>query len=140
MREVFHRMDRAMIYLFIAGSYTPWLVLKDLPTDGWGVVLRWAIWPLSCFGILYQQLFHERFKLLETIFYVVIAILPSLVVFEMSDSIGLTELKMGGAIYLIGVIFFKMDGRLPFAHAIWHLHVVVASKLHYDAVVKYLIK
>ena len=55
------------------------------------------------------------------------------------DETGVAELKQGGAIYLIGVVFFKLDGRLPLAHAIWHLHVVIASMIHYWAVVEYLI-
>ena len=73
-----------MIYIFIAGSYTPWLTLKTLePRDGWGRFFRWAIWPFASLGIIYQQLFHERFKLLETTFYILIGVLPSLVVYEM---------------------------------------------------------
>ena len=51
----------------------------------------------------------------------------------------MAELQQGGVIYLLGVVFFKLDGRLPLAHAIWHLHVVVASMIHYNAVDKYLI-
>ena len=80
-RDVLHRCDRAMIYLFIAGSYTPWLNLRHL--DGVSVELRWAVWLLALLGITYQQLFHERYKALETLFYVVIATLPSLAVLEM---------------------------------------------------------
>ena len=83
LHETFHRLDRLMIYLFIAGSYTPWLSLKTLPNDGWGRVLEWAIWPISATGILYQQLFHERNKLLSTIIYVIIGVAPAVVVFEM---------------------------------------------------------
>ena len=83
LHEAFHRLDRAMIYLFIAGSYTPWLSLKTLPSDGWGSWLEWGIWPISLIGILYQQLFHERNKLLSTILYIIIAVSPALVVFEM---------------------------------------------------------
>ena len=56
-----------------------------------------------------------------------------------TDDTGVAELQQGGVIYLLGVVFFKLDGRLPLAHAIWHLHVVVASMIHYHAVDKYLI-
>ena len=80
-KDLLHRSDRAMIYLFIAGSYTPWLNLRHL--DGVSVELRWAVWLLALLGITYQQLFHERYKALETLFYVVIATLPSLAVLEM---------------------------------------------------------
>lgn len=136
-RDLLHRGDRAMIYLFIAGSYTPWLNLRHL--DGPTVELRWAVWLLATLGILYQQIFHERYKALETTFYVVIALLPSLAVYEMRDVSGLGELQAGGAVYLLGVVFFKSDGVIPLAHAIWHLHVVVGALIHYHAVTKYLI-
>jgi len=136
-KELLHRSDRAMIYLFIAGSYTPWLNLRHL--DGVSVELRWAVWLLATLGILYQQIFHERYKALETTFYVVIALLPSLAIWQMRDVSGLTELKLGGAVYMVGVVFFKSDGRIPMAHAIWHLHVVVGALVHFYAVNKFLI-
>lgn len=136
-RDLLHRGDRAMIYLFIAGSYTPWLNLRHL--DGVSEELRWAVWLLATLGILYQQIFHERYKALETTFYVVIALLPSLAVYEMREVSGLSELQAGGAVYLLGVVFFKSDGVIPLAHAIWHVHVVVGALIHYYAVTKYLI-
>ena len=67
-----------MIYLFIAGSYTPWLRLSTLPHDGFAYNLRWGIWPLASVGIVYQQLFHEKYKWLETAFYLNIGIVPGL--------------------------------------------------------------
>ena len=85
-KDLLHRSDRAMIYLFIAGSYTPWLNLRHL--DGPSVELRWAVWLLALLGITYQQLFHERYKALETTFYVIIATLPSLAVLEMVGNTG----------------------------------------------------
>lgn len=141
LKEVLHRSDRAMIYIFIATSYTPWLLLRPMPLDSWTLHLRWGIWVLAVLGILYQQLFHERFKMLETVFYLIIGILPSLAVMDMfeEDASGLEELKLGGAIYVLGVIFFKLDGRIPLAHAIWHLFVVLAAFIHYYAVLTYLI-
>ena len=72
-----------MIYLFIAGSYTPWLSLKNFHSEAWGRWLEYAIWPISALGILYQQLFHEKNKLLSTVIYIIIGVTPALVVFEM---------------------------------------------------------
>jgi monocyte-to-macrophage differentiation protein len=83
LKELFHRGDRAMIYLFIAGSYTPWLCLKDYPEDAWTHSLRSAVWLLAALGIVYQQVFHERYKWLETTFYVFIGLVPALAVLEM---------------------------------------------------------
>lgn len=84
LKNLFHRGDRAMIYLFIAGSYTPWLMLKAYdPPDGWASQLKWQIWVLAFMGILYQQAFHEKYKWLETTFYVIIGLAPSYAVFEM---------------------------------------------------------
>lgn len=137
IRDLFHRGDRAMIYLFIAGSYTPWLHLRDF--SGPSVELRWFVWVLATFGIVYQQLFHEKYKALETCFYVLIALLPSLAVLEMEETGGLLELQIGGAVYMLGVFFFKSDGIIPLAHAIWHVHVVIGALTHFYAVQNHLI-
>ena len=120
IRETFHRLDRAMIYLFIAGSYTPWLALKTyMPHGGLSVWLEWAIWPISAIGILYQQLFHERNKLLSTVLYVIIAVFPALVVFEMVISIFVTicinkntniNLSYISTIYILKAYFTILDG------------------------------
>jgi len=136
-RDLFHRADRAMIYLFIAGSYTPWLHLREI--NGPAAELRWVVWVLATLGILYEQLFHEKYKALETVFYVVVALLPSLAVLEMEKVEGLYELQAGGVAYMTGVIFFKCDGVIPLAHAIWHVHVVVGAMIHYYAVDTHLI-
>jgi monocyte-to-macrophage differentiation protein len=102
-KHVLHRCDRAMIYLFIAGSATPWLVLRSFPEDGFARHLRWAVWVLAALGILYQQIFHERYKWLETTFYVLIGSTPCLALGEMEDLAGLAELRWGGLAYLCGV-------------------------------------
>uniref|UniRef100_A0A1I8H555 Monocyte to macrophage differentiation factor 2 n=1 Tax=Macrostomum lignano TaxID=282301 RepID=A0A1I8H555_9PLAT len=96
-RRIFHRGDRVFIYLFIAASYTPWLVLRDYESD----------YGLKC---LYAK-----------------------------NPNGLGELLTGGAAYMCGVVFFKLDGIVPFAHAIWHLFVVIGSVLQYNAVSTHLV-
>ncbi|XP_065342328.1 monocyte to macrophage differentiation factor 2-like [Cloeon dipterum] len=133
VKDVLHRSDRAMIYIFIAASYFPWLTLTPLPAGGWAAELWWLIWILASFGILYQQAFHERYKWLETTFYLFMGVAPALAIVS-TDIPGLYELQLGGVCYLAGVIFFKMDGRIPFAHAIWHLFVAFAASVHYFAI------
>lgn len=138
LKDMLHRGDRAMIYVFIAASYFPWLTLRPLPPGGWAAALRWLVWVLASLGILYQQLFHEQYKCLETIFYLVMGITPSFAIISMNEFSGLTELKIGGAVYILGIIFFKSDGKIPCAHAIWHLFVVMAAGIHYYAIFYYL--
>lgn len=87
----------------------------------------------------FPQIYHERYKCLETILYVVMGVGPSVVImWTGNDFSGMDELKRGGAVYLTGIIFFKADGSIPFAHAIWHLFVVVASSMHYKVILEYL--
>lgn len=51
---------------------------------------------------------------------------------------GLPELVAGGFFYCLGMVFFKSDGRVPFAHAIWHLFVAIGAGIHYYAIWRYL--
>ncbi|XP_069683533.1 monocyte to macrophage differentiation factor 2 [Periplaneta americana] len=138
LKDMLHRGDRAMIYVFIAASYFPWLTIQPFPLTGWTAELWWIVWVLASLGILYQQLFHERYKCLETFFYLFMGIVPSLAIISMHDFSGLTELKIGGLLYILGVVFFKADGKIPCAHAIWHLFVVMAAGIHYYAILNYL--
>ena len=64
-KDLLHCSDPSLIHLFIAGSYTPWLHLLNLDVDGVMVELWWVLWVLATLGILYQQLFHEKYKALN---------------------------------------------------------------------------
>ncbi|KAE9420521.1 hypothetical protein Angca_003008, partial [Angiostrongylus cantonensis] len=132
LRYYLHICDRAAIYLFIAASYTPWLGLRNCGYLGSN--LKWMVWIFALFGILYQYSFHEKYKTLETIIYILIAGCPSVAIFTMNDRTGLEWMATGGLVYIAGVVFFKMDGIIPFAHAIWHVFVLVGASCHTYAV------
>ncbi|XP_058053273.1 monocyte to macrophage differentiation factor [Anopheles bellator] len=139
LKAVLHRCDRAMIYIFIAGSYYPWLSLGHTSHPQIVSVVKWLIWLMAALGIIYQQMYHERYKCLETFFYVVIGVGPSLlIVLWGHEFTGMAELKLGGILYIVGIVFFKSDGLFPFAHAIWHLFVVTAACVHYFAIMTHL--
>lgn len=140
LRHVLHRCDRAMIYIFIAGSYFPWLTISKFPVEGgWAMSMRWMVWLMALIGILYQQLFHEQYKSLETVLYIIMGLSPALlIVSENADFSGLIELEIGGVFYMLGVVFFKSDGLVPCAHAIWHIFVMMAATVHYYAILTHL--
>ncbi|XP_059936960.1 monocyte to macrophage differentiation factor isoform X2 [Mesoplodon densirostris] len=100
--------------------------------------MRWFIWLMAAGGTIYVFLYHEKYKVVELFFYLTMGFSPALVVTSMSNTDGLQELACGGFIYCLGVVFFKSDGIIPFAHAIWHLFVATAAAVHYYAIWKYL--
>ncbi|XP_057392558.1 monocyte to macrophage differentiation factor isoform X3 [Balaenoptera acutorostrata] len=100
--------------------------------------MRWFIWLMAAGGTIYVFLYHEKYKVVELFFYLTMGFSPALVVTSMSNTDGLQELAYGGLIYCLGVVFFKSDGIIPFAHAIWHLFVATAAAVHYYAIWKYL--
>ncbi|XP_042197202.1 monocyte to macrophage differentiation factor 2 isoform X2 [Callorhinchus milii] len=112
------------------------LMLREL--GPWTSHMRWIIWIMACVGTIYVFLFHERYKIVELICYSVMCTFPALVVLSMTNTEGLFEMLMGGLFYCLGMVFFKSDGRIPFAHAIWHLFVSIGAGVHYYAIWKYL--
>ncbi|XP_055334410.1 monocyte to macrophage differentiation factor-like [Paramacrobiotus metropolitanus] len=132
-----HICDRATIYAFIACSYSPWLLLKD--AELYVLVVFFVLWFMVFGGAVYQYLFHEKYKHFETFLYLFMGIIPGVIcVPGMADSRGIMAVAQGGAVYVLGVVFFKMDGVIPCAHAIWHLFVVVGASWHFLAVAHYL--
>ncbi|XP_031666955.1 monocyte to macrophage differentiation factor 2-like [Oncorhynchus kisutch] len=120
VEHCFHMCDRMVIYFFIAASYAPWLNLREL--GPWTCHMRWLVWVMASVGTTYVFFFHERL----------------LTGTEPPDREGLCELLVGGACYCLGMVFFKSDGLVPFAHAIWHLFVAMGAGVHYYAIYRYL--
>ncbi|XP_051982349.1 monocyte to macrophage differentiation factor 2-like [Xyrauchen texanus] len=136
VEHCFHMCDRMVIYFFIAASYTPWLTLREL--GPLAAHMRWVVWVMASGGTGYVFFFHERFKVVELICYTAMGVFPALVILSMADRSGLYELLVGGGCYVLGMVFFKSDGIVPFAHAIWHLFVAMGAGIHYYAIWKYL--
>jgi len=92
LKDALHRCDRAMIYIFIAASYFPWLNIEYF-SDNDLFSMRYVVWIMAIMGILYQQIFHEKYKMLETIFYVVMGIGPSVAILNVVSK--MFELLLG---------------------------------------------
>ncbi|MDR9827108.1 hemolysin III family protein [Vibrio sp. FNV 38] len=131
--------DHCAIYLLIAGSYTPFLLIS-LRTP-LAIGLMGVIWSIALVGIILKVVFIYRFKRLSLMTYLAMGWLSLIVVyqlFQVVDIEGLTLLALGGVIYSLGVIFYVAK-RIPFNHAIWHVFVLAGCACHFLAIYWYVI-
>jgi len=139
VKRIFRMIDHASIYLLIAGTYTPFLLVSM--RGAWGWTLLAVIWGLALLGIGFETLFIDRFRRLSTLAYVLMGWMGVIAVKEMLDVVppgGLVLLAAGGVTYTAGVIFYVWH-KLPYHHAIWHLFVMGGSICHYFAILLYLL-
>jgi hemolysin III len=137
-KRLFRKLDQGAIFLFIAGSYTPFLLG---PLEGpWGWTLFGLVWGLAAVGVTLKALDRMAHPFLSTGLYlgmgwlVVIAAEP---LFTSVATTGLILLAAGGLAYTVGVVFFALDSRLRYAHFVWHLFVVAGTACHFFAVLDY---
>ena len=127
LHHYFHLADRFMIYVFIAASYMPWLLLQGDVQFGFHVA--YFVWALALSGVVYTIFFLGRSTNFELFLYLALGFGPSVFVMYQSWK-GVGELALGGACYAVGVVFFKMEGQIPAAHAVWHLFVAGGMWIH----------
>ncbi|MGF1870999.1 PAQR family membrane homeostasis protein TrhA [Photobacterium indicum] len=129
--------DHSAIFLLIAGTYTPFLLIS-LRTP-LAITLMSVIWGLAIIGIALKIIFVYRFKRLSLITYLTMGWLSVIVVYQLATSIstaGLALLGLGGVIYSLGV-FFYVNKRIPYNHAIWHMFVLGGTVCHFFAIYYY---
>lgn len=131
------KLDHAAIYLLIAGTYTPFLLVGlRSPLAHWLMVV---IWGLALVGIIFKLVFAHRFEAISLITYVLMGWLSVIVLYQMvmrlpAGSVWL--LAAGGITYSLGVIFY-VSKRIPYNHAIWHGFVLGGSFCHFLAIYLY---
>ncbi|PRD43422.1 DNA-binding protein [Phyllobacterium phragmitis] len=126
------RFDHAMIYLLIAGTYTPFTI--KMGAQSWPLLA--AIWTIAIIGILLKLFLPGRFDRLSILLYLALGWSGVLVYDAMTASLSPTVVRLiaaGGIVYSLGVIFHVWE-RLRFQNAIWHGFVVTGAALHYCAV------
>ena len=138
-KHLFRIIDHISIYVLIAGTYTP-VLLITLP-DSLGWTLFYVVWGIAAFGLVLKIFFTGKFELLSTLLYLVMG---WLIVFDFSTlaerlaTNGLYLLFAGGAFYTIGIIFYLVD-KIPYNHVIWHFFVLGGAICHFFMVYFYVI-
>ena len=127
----FNRLDHAAIYLFIAGSYMPYLL--GVLRGAWGWTLFGILWSAAGFGVAAKLFNRLRHPLWSTGLYVAmgwVAVLAAAPLNERLPGAGLAWLVAGGLSYTLGAVVFLLDARLRYAHFVWHLLVMAGSACH----------
>jgi hemolysin III len=138
-KDIFEIFDHSSIYFFIAGTYTPFLLVVIKGTLGWS--LFGIVWGLAIAGTVFKCFFVKKYLFSSTALYVVMG---WLIVFAWKPLVnnlsleGMTYLAIGGALYTIGAIFYVWRG-FKYHHAVWHLFVLAASVAHFYCVLFYVL-
>jgi hemolysin III len=135
-RTFMRAADQALIFLFIAGTYTP-TALTWLHGRAWWL-LDAAVWGVAIFGFLRKVVWTHRVELgtVSTLLYLMLGCMPAPMFFFIPA--GLLKWIIGGGLcYGVGIVFFNYDHRVRYFHATWHLLVLAGSVCHYMGILLY---
>ena len=138
-KHYFRIIDHISIYLLIAGTYTPVLLITLDQSLGW--TLFYVVWGIAAFGVILKLFFTGRFEIFSTVLYLVMG---WLIVFDFTTlstlmpSNGIVLLMAGGLAYTAGIIFYIFE-KIPYNHVIWHLFVLAGALFHFFMVLFYVI-
>lgn len=134
-KRLLRKCDHAVIFIFIAGSYTPFALGQIQRGEGWDMLA--AVWGIALVGVALKLSDRLRHPVFSTLLYLVFGWMVVVVARPMLDSLpplGLQLLVAGGVAYSLGSLFFLLDRRMPYSHLIWHLFVITGSTCHFLAV------
>lgn len=140
VKAFFKKLDHIGIYLLIAGSYTPF-VLVSL-RGAWGWSLFGVIWALAIIGTLLDCFSSDERRIIQLIIYVVMGWIALIAIQPLIESLSLAGflwLLGGGLFYSAGIVFYIMDIKKYHFHGIWHLFVLAGSVTHYFTIMYYVL-
>ena len=140
LKKIFQKLDHVSIYLLIAGTYTPYMLVSLRGSNG--MIMLIMIWVLAAIGLLLDIFIPKRIEWLQVLIYLVMGWICTLNFSELQAAIptaGVVWLTMGGIAYTVGIVFYVLDNlkKLRHAHGIWHLFVLSGSICHFISIVAY---
>lgn len=140
-KKVFQVLDHTTIFLLIAGTYTPF-ALVSLNHSAFGWVIFGIVWGAAAVGISLTSVSIKKFKVVSMILYVAtgwVAVIAFKPIYEDIGFNGLLLLVLGGILYTVGIIFYKMKS-IRYFHGVWHFFVLGGSILHFFSIFFYVYK
>ena len=140
IKRIFQKLDHIAIYFLIAGTYTPFMLVTLIESNGPWILL--AVWSLALIGITLELRIKNRIEALQVVIYLTMGWLVVLDFSALKAALpeaGVNWLIAGGLAYTIGVLFYALDGKpfLKHSHGIWHIFVLAGSFCHFVAIIAY---
>lgn len=139
-KAVFKRLDHIGIFLLIAGTYTP-IILLTLRHSPWGWSLLGTVWGLALVGITLEAVFGDRINTVSSVLYLVMGWLALVAFRPLVAALpfgGLAWLVAGGVLYTGGFVFLALRS-IRWRHEAWHVFVLGGSACHFLAILVYVL-
>ncbi|AYD40545.1 hemolysin III family protein [Clostridium fermenticellae] len=139
------RLDHSMIFILIAGTYTPICLITLTGRLRWIIFI--AIWSMAAAGVLFKMIWFSMPRWLSTLFYIAMGWFVILFISPVSRVInlrGMIWLVLGGIFYTVGGIIYackwpKLNLKVLGFHEIFHIFVLLGSFSHYICILKYVV-
>ncbi len=139
-KAVLRKLDHCAIYLLIAGTYTPFVLVTLRGPWGWSIF--GVVWGLAVLGIVQELTLARGRRWLSLAIYIAMGWLGLVAAVPLWTGLtpaGFAWLAAGGVIYTLGVAFFLLDERWPLMHGVWHLFVLGGSASHFVTVLLFVV-
>lgn len=139
-KALLRKLDHHSIYLLIAGSYTPFCLVTLRGPWGWSLLA--VVWGLAALGSLQERWSGQGARVLSVVIYLVMGWVALLALGPLLAALGPAGfgwLLAGGLAYTLGIVFYALDSRYPYAHGVWHLFVIAGSAAHYVAILCFVV-
>lgn len=140
LKRIFQQLDHVSIYLLIAGTYTPFMLVTLIDSNGF--LILGAVWALAIIGIVLELSLKKRIEALQIIIYLIMGWLVVIDFDALEKALpktGVYFLVAGGLAYTVGIVFYILDHKnlLIHSHGVWHLFVLAGSIFHFVSIILY---
>ncbi|GAB4220734.1 MAG TPA: hemolysin III family protein [Spirochaetota bacterium] len=140
LKKIFQIVDHSSIFILIAGTYTPFVLVNM--RGPWGWTLFGLVWGLAISGIIIKSFLGTGGDKLSTVVYLAMGWIIVIAFKKMITSIplmGIVWLVIGGLCYSLGAIVFLLENNMPFNHPVWHLFVLAGTVTHFFGILFYVL-
>lgn len=139
-KKVFRVIDHCTVFLMIAGTYTPCMLVHFHDAKGW--VMFGIIWGLAALGIVFNAIDVDKYEAVSAVINVIMGWAVCFMFKAMIEEIGgagVALLIIGGASYTFGAILYGLGNKVRYMHSIFHFFVLAGSICHFFAIYNYVI-